>query len=422
MSVIESISNRRVLNSHVQFTTEFVVKLSNGCVGWAAPPQGETTSIFEGRPIEVSTKSIVAMLKREGCFGAELNQSEFDACLQRRVEKLGRNNTYGLSLAFFNATCASCSVGDLWGQAERRAAMPRLCCNILNGGRHAYTNPVLSDFPEFLLVARSNQLEEVIEGHNHMQRLVREKLNRQPTEVVAGNRVHRFRAADNRECAEFLLKIREAAGLDGNFELMVDASAGDLWSDKDKGYRFSLTDKTVYSSEELEGYWRQWIQDYEVRFLEDPFREQDEFGWEQLSSAISESCILGDNFYCSDAERIRSGAARGLTDGVVIKPNQAGTITATRRALEAAHNNGQVVVTSHRSISTEETFLSTLSYAYGAEYMKIGPLLTDYSSVLRFNALKRLVSATTDVNHNQPEHHSARSHRVQRATPVCRTA
>jgi enolase len=342
--------------------------------------------------------------------------------LQRHIEKLGRNNTYGLSLAFFNATCASRSVRQLWDHPGRRPALPRLCCNILNGGRHAYTNPVLSDFPEFLLVARSNRLEEVIEGHNAMQQLVREKLNRQATEVVSGNRVHRFRTADNRECIEFLLKIREVAGLDDKFEVMVDASAGDLWSDKEKGYRLSLTNKAVYSSEKLAEYWRQWIQDYEVRFLEDPFREQDEFGWELLSFSSSESCILGDNFYCSNAERISRGASKGLTNGVVIKPNQAGTVTAVCRAIEAARNNGQVVMTSHRSISTEETFLATLSYAYGAEYMKIGPLLTDYSSVLRFNAIMRLASATPDVNDHQPEHHSPRSHGVQHAAPVCRTA
>ena len=420
MPVIDSISSRRVLNSHAQFTTEFVVKLSDGSIGWGAPPQGETTSTYEGHPVQVSAKSIVAMLKQQEFWGAKVEQPDFDDCLQRHTGKLGRNNTYGLSLAFFNATCASRPAQELWTRRQRRVGLPRLCCNILNGGRHAYTNPVLSDFPEYLLVARSNRIDEVIAGHNEMQQLVREKLNRQATEVVSGNRVHRFRTADNRECIEFLLKIREAAGLDDEFELMVDASAGDLWSEK--GYRFRLTDKTVYSSERLAEYWREWIQNYELRFLEDPFREQDELGWQQLSFASSESCILGDNFYCSDAERIRRGAAKALTDGVVIKPNQAGTVTAVCRALEAAHDTGQVVVASHRSISTDETFLSTLSYAYGAEYMKIGPLLTDYSSVLRFNALIRLASATTDVNDNQPEHYSPRSHRVQCATPVCRSA
>ena len=131
---------------------------------------------------------------------------------------------------------------------------------------------------------------------------------------------------------------------------------------------------------------------------------------------------MGDNFYCSDARRIRRGAARGCTRGVIIKPNQAGTITTVRQAIEAARDTGQLIVTSHRSISTEETFLSTLTHAYGAEFMKIGPLLTDYSSVLRFNALVRLAATNPDGNENQPEHDSPRSHRLQRTTPICRPA
>jgi len=420
MSAIAAISSRRVLNSHVQFTTEFVVKLSDGSVGWGAPPQGETVSVFEGRPVEVSISEIVAMLKREACFGVELEQADFDACLQRHIGRLGPNNTYGLSLAFFNATCVSDSVCDRWEQVELPKCPPRLCCNILNGGHHAYTNPVLSDFPEFLLVAKSNRLEQVIECHNEVQRLVRDWLNRQVTEVISGNRVHRFRTADNRECVEFLLEVLEAAGLKDEFELMIDASAGDLW--RDNGYHFSLTDKTVYSSERLQEYWRQLIRDYDLRFLEDPFGEHDELSWLQLNSSAPESCIVGDNFYCSDATRIRRGAARGCTRGVIIKPNQAGTITAVRRAIEAARNTGQKVITSHRSISTEETFLSTLTYVYGVEYLKIGPLLTDYSSVLRFNALVRLLASNPDGNENQPEHDSPRPHRIQRAAPICRPA
>lgn len=420
MPVIESISSRRVLNSHVQFTTEFVVKLSDGSIGWGAPPQGETVSVFEGRPMDVSTKAIVGMLERDGCLGVELEQEYFDDCLQRHIEKLGRNNTYGLSLAFFNATSVPRSGPMLWGPAGARARLPRLCCNILNGGHYAYTNPVLSDFPEFLLVARSYRLEQVIESHNAVQQLVREKLSRQATEVVSGNRVHRFRTADNRECVEFLLKVREQAGLKDEYDLMIDASAGDLWTEK--GYCFGLTDKTTYSSEQLEEYWRQWIQDYDLRFLEDPFRERDEISWQQLSSSSPDSCIVGDNFYCSDAERIRRCAARGCAHGVIIKPNQAGTITAVRRAIEAAREGGQVVITSHRSISTEETFLSTLSYTYGVEYMKIGPLLTDYSSVLRFNALVRLLTPAPDDHDNQPEHDPSRPHRVQCAAPICRPA
>ena len=91
----------------------------------------------------------------------------------------------------------------------------------------------------------------------------------------------------------------------------------------------------------------------------------------------------------SDAERIRKGAARGLTDGTVLKPDQAGTVTAFLDAVDVAYTSGQTVIASHRSISTESVFLSTATVERHIELMKIGPLKSDYSSVLRLNELIR---------------------------------
>jgi enolase len=135
------------------------------------------------------------------------------------------------------------------------------------------------------------------------------------------------------------------------------------------------------------------IRDYNLRFLEDPFREQDAESWRALTSSQQDAIIIGDNYYSSDAARIEAGAAKGHTNAVIIKPNQAGTVTDVRRAVEAAQRMGQIVITSHRSISTEETFISTLTCMCGAQYIKIGPLVTDYSSVVRLNEIIRLTES-----------------------------
>ena len=103
--------------------------------------------------------------------------------------------------------------------------------------------------------------------------------------------------------------------------------------------------------------------------------------------------MIGDNYYSSDAARIEAGARKQHTHAVIIKPNQAGTVTGIRRAVEAAQLAGQIVITSHRSISTEETFISALTCMYGVQYIKIGPLVTDYSSIVRLNEIIRLTEA-----------------------------
>ncbi len=388
MSTIKSIACRKVFNSHVEFTNEFIVELDDGSIGMGGSPQGETISIYEDKAISINPETIVQTIKRDGFVGRSLEQAEFDHYLQECIPIFGRNNAYGLSLAFFNATSVSRSLFDLLGKSEARLTPPCICCNILNGGWHAYTNPVLSDFHEYILVSRSNNLEEVIGHHNEIQRVVKERLLSQTKTVVSGNPVNRFATTDNRECIEFLLNIRDGLGLTEQFDLMIDASGGDLWTDE--GYRLAITDGSVRTSEAFCQYWLDLIRQYNLGFLEDPFHEQDPESWQHLTTSQQSCKVIGDNFYSSDAGRIEQGAAGRYTHGAIIKPNQAGTVTAVRQAIEAAQRTNQIVITSHRSISTESTFLSTLTCMYGVKYIKIGPLMTDYSSVVRLNAILRL--------------------------------
>ncbi len=386
--VIASVGHRKVLNSHVDFTTEFIVRFEDGSAGCAASPKGETISIYEDQNCPITPEFIIAQFEKDGCLGKSFDQVSFDEYLSSRIGRFGRNNAYGLSLAFFQATATTRSGFELFGRPVTQLEAPRLCCNILNGGWHAYTNPVLSDFPEFLLVATDSDVETVIAAHNAIQRLVHEKLRTLETIEVAGHRVYRFPSADNREPLELLVRIRERLGLAKEFDLMIDASASDLW--KENAYKLAITDGSMWTSDGFREYWQSIIKDFGLRYLEDPFHENDETAWCALTSAQDSCRIIGDNFYSSDAQRIARGAARGCTHGVIIKPNQAGTITAVRRAVAAAQQHNQITIASHRSISTEETFLSLLACMTSVSLIKIGPLETDYSSVVRLNEIIRL--------------------------------
>jgi hypothetical protein len=61
-------------------------------------------------------------------------------------------------------------------------------------------------------------------------------------------------------------------------------------------------------------------------------------------------------------------------------------------AIREAQGSNQTVITSHRSISTESTFLSSVTNMCNADCIKIGPLYTDYSSIIRLNELMRLAA------------------------------
>lgn len=391
MFVIQDIAYRTILNSHVKFTTEFIIRFADGSFGSGAAPQGETISIYEDKKIAITPETIISALQRDGLLARPVTQTDFDAYLQQNLAVFGRNNAYSLSLAFFNAARQTRSLFDLFGKTPSPLVPPRLCLNILNGGWHAYTNPVVSDFSEFMLVAKSADILEVISEHNEIQKVVKTRLIQQTKTVVSENPVNVFSVRDNRAPIEFLLDVVNSLGLAGKYDLMIDASAGDLWTPE--GYRLAITDQSVYSSEQFMAYWRGLIRDYGLRFLEDPFREQDAQAWQALTASEPEAVIIGDNYYSSDAARIEAGAAARHTHAAIIKPNQAGTVTGIRHAVEAAQRGGQLVITSHRSISTEETFISALTCLYGAQYIKIGPLETDYSSIVRLNEIIRLTES-----------------------------
>ena len=66
MSAIKSISCRKILNSHVSFTNEFIIALDDGSVGIGASPQGETISIYEDRKVTIDPQTIIATIEKDG--------------------------------------------------------------------------------------------------------------------------------------------------------------------------------------------------------------------------------------------------------------------------------------------------------------------------------------------------------------------
>jgi enolase len=390
---IKKIRYRKILNSHVNFTNEFIIELEDGSIGIGASSQGETISIYEDKKVSFDPEIIIKTLEAENLLGKPLDQELFDSFLSEHRIEFGQNNAYGLSEALFNATVSKQTLIELFHKPRSKLTAPLLCLNILNGGWHAYTNPVLSDFSEFMLVSKGNDLEEVIAEHNEIQKVVKEKQLKQTKTVVSGNPVNSFPTRDNREVIEFLLNILVGLGLSKKYDLMIDASAGDLWNGT--AYCLGVTDNSMHSPDDFVKYWLRMIQQYKLMFLEDPFHEKDFDRWMELTAASDLSCIIGDNLYSSDVKRISEGAAMKYSHAAVIKPNQAGTVTAVKEAIEAGEKFGQIVITSHRSISTESTFLSKLTCIFGIKYIKIGPLATDYSSVVRLNEIIRL---TEEIN------------------------
>lgn len=383
---ISRVAGRRVLNSHHEWTLELSVWLADGRSGRGAAPRGETPSIYEkGEGPDPDLSFVVDGLRRE-LVGRDHSQASLDAWIQGTQNTWGKVAGYALSTAFFEARRQRVDAQN----TPRLLWAPRILFNLINGGPHAYTNPVVSDFTEYLLVPYGD-LPGSLDAYVRLLRVVATRLSTMPTRIVGGNVVRsvggEFGTDPNRAVCKFVLDLLSAEGLSDQFGLMIDASAGD-WL-VDNRYRLSASGIEMDSATLVE-YWLDLIQQFPIAMLEDPFAETDVAGWQGLHRRRPATClVLGDNLTSTDPGRLHANSP--LVDGVVLKPDQNGTVTGTTQFAELAATVGLRRIASHRSIETDSVFLIHLAAMLNLDDIKIGPF-SDFSAVLRTNELLRTIA------------------------------
>jgi len=75
-----------------------------------------------------------------------------------------------------------------------------------------------------------------------------------------------------------------------------------------------------------------------------------------------------------------------LIDGVVVKPNQIGTLSETMDFVSIAKEKNLKIIVSHRAGETMDTFISDLAVAVSADYLKAGSPLQKERAV-KYNRL-----------------------------------
>src|SRR6185436_6914961 len=116
-----------------------------------------------------------------------------------------------------------------------------------------------------------------------------------------------------------------------------------------------------------------WIDRYPIVSIEDPLAEDDRDGWIAFAgAAASRVQIIGDDYLTTNAARVREAAADRACNAVLIKPNQAGTVTETLAALQAGRDAGFGTIVSARSGETEDVSVVHLAIGWNAGQLKVG--------------------------------------------------
>lgn len=116
-----------------------------------------------------------------------------------------------------------------------------------------------------------------------------------------------------------------------------------------------------------------WLERYPIVSVEDPMGEDDGAAFARFTSAAGPKVqVVGDDLLVTNASRISDAAAHSACNAVLIKPNQAGTLTETKLALDETRRVGYAPIVSARSGESEDTIIVHLAVGWGVHQLKVG--------------------------------------------------
>jgi enolase len=171
--------------------------------------------------------------------------------------------------------------------------------------------------------------------------------------------------------------------------IAIDAAASEFYDvEKDK-YHLHVDDIWL-NSEELVGYWSEWIDNYPIVSIEDGMHESDWNGWSHLTQLLGDKIqIMGDDLLVTNSDRVQKAIDCGAANSLLVKLNQIGSLTETIEAVDLCNKAGWTVVASHRSGETEDTTIADLAVALNMGQIKTGaPARSE--RVAKYNQLLRI--------------------------------
>ncbi|MGH9343615.1 MAG: phosphopyruvate hydratase, partial [Terriglobia bacterium] len=383
--------------------------LDDGTLGRAAVPSGASTgelealelrdgdaSRYQGKGVRRAVENITKEIGPAVAGRDPDRQEEIDEVLIRldgtaSKERLGANAILAVSMA--SARAAAQTSGKplyqhLGGPQANLLPVPFM--NILNGGIHA-SNSV--DFQEFLIVpfgARSfaEALRMGVEVFHTLKRILSKKGY---STAVGDEGGFAPSLKSNQEAVEVILEAISAArfrvGVD--ISLAIDPAPSGFYNAARHEYVFKKSDRSVHSSDDMVKFWVDWIRQYPIISLEDGMAENDWDGWIALTKELTDRVqLIGDDNFVTNEAILAKGIQAGIANAILIKLNQIGTITETRRTMRTAEKAGYARIVSHRSGETEDAFIADFTVATGAGQIKTGSAsrsdrLAKYNQLLR---------------------------------------
>lgn len=399
MAKIKDLKAREILDSQGNPTVEVSVILSDGIVAKASTPSGYMAEKYEaielrdrnekrygGKGVLRAVKNINTEIKELLKDRVASDQEKIDREMMEldggeKKDRLGVNAIYPVSLAIARAEAVSEGLelfeylAKTFNFKKKDFKIPIPFLNIFNGGRYADTN---LDFQEFMIVpsAVSTFAENLRMGAEIFHELAH-ILRDAGFDTDVGNEGGYAPDIDSSiQAIELILSAALEAGYKPgeDFGLAIDVAASELYDSVSGKYIFKL-DHASYVSDTLVGLYNEWLRKYPIVAIEDGLGDEDWQSWRQLNLELGADMLLvGDKLFSTNIKRLRMGLKEKAANSMLIKPNQAGTLSETIECIKLAQKHNYKIIISARCSETCDDFISDLAVATGAEYIKAGSL------------------------------------------------
>lgn len=406
MSLINEVYAREVLDSRGNPTVEVEVVTELGGFGRALVPSGASTGAHEavelrdkeerylGKGVEKAVENVNTIIAEELVYFDCLDQIGIDEYLQvldgtNNKGNLGANAILGVSLAVARAAADELGLNlyqYIGGVNSKTLPVPMM--NILNGGEHADNNVDIQEFMIMPVGAKTfkEALRMGAEVYHNLKEVLKEKSLATGVGDEGGFAPN---LSSNKEALEVIVLAIEKAGYQAGSDIVLalDVAASEMYED---GVYNLKGEGVKYTADEMISYYEKLVSEYPIVSIEDGLDEDDWDGWKKLTDAIGDKVqLVGDDLFVTNTERLQKGIEMNVSNSILIKLNQIGTLTETLDAIELAKRNNMTAVISHRSGETEDSFIADLAVATNAGLIKTGaPARSE--RVAKYNELLRI--------------------------------
>lgn len=409
MTIISDVYAREILDSRGNPTIEVEVWTESGGYGKAGVPSGASTGAFEavelrdgdkkrylGKGVQNAVDNVNNIIAPELIGRDAAEQVVIDKLLisldgTANKEKLGANAILGVSVAAAKAAADTLGLPlyqYLGGVNAKVLPVPMM--NILNGGQHADNNVDIQEF--MVMPVGACCFKEALRMGAEVFHSLKSVLKSKGLSTSVGDEGgFAPNLSSNEEALATIVEAIEKAGYVPGKDVMLalDVAATELFDPETKIYTLEGEGRK-FTQSELVDFYSDLVNKYPIISIEDGMNEEDWEGWKMLTEKLgSKIQLIGDDLFVTNTERLKKGIELKVTNSILIKLNQIGTITETLDAIEMAKRAGYTAVVSHRSGETDDTTISDLVIAVNAGQIKTGaPSRID--RVAKYNQLLRL--------------------------------